>query len=103
MFKKYEVRPSQIHGLGVFATRNIKRGDLVGIYEGRETRRNGTYVLWVVDEETGSEVGVEGTGELRYLNHSPSPNCSFDGTELSSLVDITAGEELTFHYGDDWA
>jgi SET domain-containing protein len=89
--------------MGVFATHDIRCGDVIGEYEGSVTVEDGTYVLWIVDEEDGSEVGVEGHNELRYLNHSPSPNCAFDGTVLSSLRDILAGDELTFHYGDDWA
>ena len=102
MATKYKVRPSRIHGRGLFAARPIKRGDLVGFYEGRETTQNGDHVLWVQMED-GSELGIEGENELRYLNHSPTPNCEFDGTELLSLCEIEPGEELTFHYGDDWA
>jgi SET domain-containing protein len=99
---KFEVRPSPIHGLGVFATKRIKRGARIGVYEGKVTKRDGTYVLWVTDEEDGSEVGYLGQNDLRYLNHSSKPNCIFDGTELSSLRNIQPGQELTFHYGDEW-
>jgi len=99
---KYEVRPSQIHGLGLFASRPLRRGDLIGCYEGRETTENGDHVLWVTWED-GREVGIDGKNELRYLNHSPKPNCEFDGTELLALRNVKPGEELTFHYGDDWA
>ncbi|MDH5676025.1 MAG: SET domain-containing protein [Myxococcales bacterium] len=102
MAKHFEVRPSDIHGRGLFATRPIKAGAQLGVYEGVETKRNGKYVLWVVDED-GSEVGISGKNELRFLNHSSEPNCELDGVELSSLRDIEPGEELTLHYGDDWA
>ena len=76
--------------------------DLRKYYEGEETSENGTHVLWVLQED-GSEVGIDGQNELRFLNHSSKPNCAFYGTELSSLCDIRPGDELTFHYGDDWA
>jgi hypothetical protein len=40
---------------------------------------------------------------LRWLNHSATPNVEFDGAELYSMRPIAAGEELLFHYGDEWA
>lgn len=101
--KKIEVRPSPIHGLGVFATKKIRRGARIGDYEGPVAKRNGTYVLWILDEADGSVTGIRGQNDLRYLNHSSRPNCEFDGTKLSSIRDIEPGQELTFHYGEDWA
>ena len=55
---------------------------------------NDVYVLWVkqgVDNE-GEDIwlGYNGTGELRFLNHSPQPNCEFDGQELYSINQIKA-------------
>ena len=42
---------SRIHGTGLFANRDIAQGEYIGTYWGPETRRNGTYVLWVYDAE----------------------------------------------------
>ena len=96
--------PSPIHGTGVFADHPFRRGDHLGTYDGRPAAGDGTHVLWIED---GSDHGgwrlIEGTGVLRWLNHSRSPNCEFDGPELYACRDIEAGEELTFDYGEDWA
>jgi SET domain-containing protein len=87
-----EARPSPVHGTGVFARRAIAAGTHVGTYEGHPVDTDGTHVLW-----------IEGTGVLRYLNHSRTPNVAFDGAELYAVRDIAAGEELVFDYGEDWA
>ena len=39
---------------------------------------------------------------LKWLNHSSTPNVEFDGPQLYALRDIEPGEELTFHYGEEW-
>ncbi len=94
------VGPSPIHGRGLFARQKIEPDMLIGEYEGPETRRDSKYVLWVEDgEETTARRGV---GPLKYLNHSKEPNAYFDGFELYALVEIAAGEEITFDYGEDW-
>jgi len=99
--KNLEVRNSPIHGKGVFACGEISTGDFLGAYTGPKASRNGTYVLWVTDEK-GEEYGVSGRNKLRYLNHSSEPNAEFDGQELWALDDIQPGEEVTFHYGEDF-
>jgi hypothetical protein len=100
---KIEVRPSRIHGLGVFAKKRIVRRERIGSYLARPTRRNGAYVLWVEDEGIGTVQGYNGFGRLRYLNHSMEPNSAFDGLELFALRPIRPGEEITIHYGDEWS
>ncbi|GJM38130.1 MAG: hypothetical protein DHS20C19_14970 [Acidimicrobiales bacterium] len=102
MTDRVESRPSSIHGEGVFATATIAEGDLVGSYEGDPADADGTYVLWVETDDGGWD-GIDGTGVLRFLNHSRTPNVEFDGPELYALRDIAAGEELLFDYGDEWA
>lgn len=98
---RVEVKQSSIHGLGVFAASDIPPGSPIGCYEGEPTDDNGTHVLWI-EQDDGSEVGIDGQNDLRYLNHSSLPNCEFDGPQLFAVESITAGQELTFHYGDDW-
>ncbi len=98
-----EPRESSTHGQGVFAISPIAEGTLIGNYRGSPTAVDGTYVLWI-DEGTGKGFeGIDGTGVLRFLNHSRSPNAWFDGSDLYALCDIGADEELFFDYGDDWA
>lgn len=96
---KVEVRKSPIHGKGVYAKKKIKGGRKIGTYHGDFVEEDDVYVLWITDED-GNEYGVNGTSDLKYLNHSFSPNAEFDGDELYALRDIKPGEEITFHYGD---
>lgn len=99
--KRVKVDRSRIQGRGVFATQRIRPGVLIGIFEGARTRRDGIHVLWIIDEE-GSELGVRGTNELRFLNHSSSPNAELEGLDLVALRNIQAGCEITLDYGEAW-
>lgn len=96
-----ESKTSAIHGKGAFARHAIAEGTHIGDYDGTPTGDDGTYVLWVEGDD-GDFHGIDGTGVLRWLNHSSSPNAEFDGPELYALRDIAEGEEITFHYGDEW-
>jgi len=96
-----EARNSPTHGTGVFAVEPIEEGAFIGTYQGSPTAVDGTHVLWV-DDGKGFK-GVDGTGVLRYLNHSRTPNTWFDGRDLYALRDIDEGEELLFDYGEHWA
>ena len=98
-----EVRPSPIHGLGVFATRTFSKGEWIGRYAARKTDRDGTYVLWVYDEDRKLVSGYDGYGRLRYLNHHSQPNGEMDGLDLYALRTIRPGAEITIHHGDEWA
>lgn len=98
---KLEVRESGIHGRGVYAIEPIGKGLLIGIYHGEMTEEDDTYVLWITDEN-GDEYGVNGTTDLKFLNHSHEPNAEFDGDELLALRDIKPDEEITFHYGESF-
>jgi SET domain-containing protein len=98
---KFEVRPSPIHGMGVFARQTIRRGERIGRYLSRKTNRDSRYVLWV-DTLDGRWQGYKGYGRLRFLNHRSTPNSEFRGLDLYALRTIRAGEEITFHYGEEW-
>jgi SET domain-containing protein len=88
---------SSIHGYGCFAKVAFSAGDAIGRYEGPEAVRDGTYVLWVSDDGKTWH-GRSGRNLLRWLNHSDEPNAAFDGFDLYALIDIAAGEEITFDY-----
>ena len=93
---------SPIHGTGVFATEAIDEGALIGEFEGEPTDVDDTHVLWVIDDD-GTELGVRGTGDLRWLNHSRTPNAELVGLELRACSPIAAGDEILIDYGDEWA
>ncbi len=95
------VLESPIHGRGLFAREFINAEAYLGTYYGPETQNNGIYVLWVEDD--GEQwVGCDGKNILRYLNHAAQPNVGFEGCDLFSLEDIQAGDEVCFHYGDEF-
>jgi len=94
----YTVRDSGIHGKGLFATIDIVEGDIIGSIEYKPVTEDGPYVLWV-DQNTGIQVDCE----LKYINHSASPNaCYCEDLDVVALRDIKKGEEITHDYGDDW-
>lgn len=101
MSETVTARPSPVHGTGVFALVGIAAGTRIGRYEGRATTEDGTHVLWL--ESDGAWEGIEGTGVLRYLNHSRTPNAEFHGPDLYALVTIAADAEILIDYGEDWA
>ena len=79
-----ELNKSKIHGYGIFAIKNISRGDVVG-------RRH----IEGLDEIIRTPLGG-------YINHSEDPNCIREkvGSEhfLVAKRLIKTGEELTLKY-----
>ena len=90
--------PSTIHGTGLFARQKFAKGEYIGTYEGPAAKRNGTYVLWVTDEN-GDTSARSGRNLLRFLNHQRPPNAEFDGYDLFAKKAIKPGDEITFDYG----
>jgi uncharacterized protein len=96
------VAPSRIHGNGLFANLMIPKGTYLGTYRGKRVEENDTYVLWLAD--AGGEFGIDGENDLRFANHSLQPNAEMDDQgRLYTLRDIQPGEEITWHYGDEWS
>ena len=91
------IGPSKIHGTGLFARRRIDEGTYIGTYKGPETKKNGTYVLWVYETDA-VPTGRDGKNLLRYLNHAEEGNAEFDGFDLYALRTIEPHEEITFNY-----
>jgi SET domain-containing protein len=99
-----DVKPSAIHGFGVFAAAFIPEDAFIGRYEGPivyDEEDDGEYVLWVLEED-GSGYGIDGQNALRYVNHHTEANAIFYDDELYAIRDIEPGEEICHHYGDDW-
>jgi hypothetical protein len=99
--QRIRVGTSRIHGKGLFARKRIRAGAYVATFEGEITKRDGMHVLWTFDED-GTEYGIEGRNDLRFLNHSRRPNAEFIGCELHAVRNIQSGAELTIHYGREW-
>ena len=122
MSSKFEVRRSKIHGSGVFAAKNIKKGEFIIEYKGllrshQEVdaaydgeNETGHTFLFTLNEDFVLDANIKGN-EARWINHSCDPNCdsehvdaedgdkSKDRIEIKALRDIKTGEELSYNYG----
>lgn len=108
----YEVKPSGIHGTGVFArgpiaaeTRVLEYvGERVTKEESLRRRENGNLFVFIVTDEFDLDGSVD-WNPARFINHSCSPNCEARMEDeriwIIAARDIQAGEELTFNYGYD--
>lgn len=109
-----EVRRSAVHGLGVFAAKQIPKGariiEYVGErvshdeadrrYEEKDANDSHTF-LFIVDSKTVIDAGVDGN-DARFFNHSCDPNCESTVEKrrvyIEAIRDIEAGAELTYDY-----
>jgi SET domain-containing protein len=105
-----ELRPSPIHGTGLFAKAAIAAGEIVAIKGGHIVTRQRWAAL---EPELGpAEIQIsddlviapatreEREGSMLYTNHSCEPNIALQGQIVFvAMRDIAAGEELTH----DWA
>lgn len=98
-FEHYvEVKVSTIKqaGKGVFATKEFKKGDVIGIFYGKPTNVDGKHVLWLSNKE-----GIVVNNFLKYVNHSKKGNAELYGTILYAMKKIKKGEEIFFDYNPD--
>ena len=92
------VDESSIHGKGLFAKTFIPSGTVIGTLKGEHTTTDGDHVLWIDDKR-----GILVQCDLRYINHSDSPNAVYyDSLEVCAVKDINPGEEITHDYGAGW-
>ena len=104
-------KPSKIDGKGAFALQKIparkKIGNLGGqIISLREARNRASKTRRVAIVEFGNGKALDASinpNELRYVNHSCSPNTymriAYNKVEFYTLRSIKADEELTCNYG----
>jgi uncharacterized protein len=102
-----------VTGLGLFATKPIKRGAYIATYRGRRITteesdrreaRGAKYMFalnkrWVID-------GSPRWNMARYINHSCRPNAKPVGRKggivIVALRRIVADEEITYNYGPEY-
>ena len=101
-------------GLGLFATKPIKKRTIIVEYRGRRVTneeadrleaRNSRYMYelnsrWTVDGSSRNNVA-------RYANHSCRPNAESDTIRgrkviLRAIKNIKPGDEITYDYGEDY-
>jgi uncharacterized protein len=109
-----EVRRSNVHGLGVFATQRIVKGtriiEYVGErvshdeadrrYEVKDANDSHTF-LFIVDSKTVIDAGTDGN-DARFFNHSCDPNCESvvenKRVFIEAIRTVESGAELTYDY-----
>jgi SET domain-containing protein len=111
------LKPSPVHGIGVFALRDIPKGcrDIFSKHEAKWIKlpisevdllpahsRNlvETYCLYDEEHYYVPEYGFKIMDMVNYLNHSSTPNVQSidDGEYFEALRDIATGEELLVNY-----
>jgi len=112
------LRPSGIHGIGVFAIRDIPKGCKnifskgagewiklpiaeVELLPHHAKDLVETYCLFDEENYYVPDYGFKLMDLVNYLNHSSNPNVISvnDGEVFEALHDIKAGEELLVNYG----
>lgn len=108
----YEVKPSSIHGSGVFARRDIPAdtrvveylGERVSKAESLRRRKGGNFFVFIVTDQFDIDGAVD-WNPARFINHSCVPNCDARMEDeriwIIARRDLRAGEELSFNYGYD--
>jgi SET domain-containing protein len=107
---KTYLAPSEIEGIGLFASEPIPRGTLIWKFNPafdmkvdlRDVPEDDVHV-----RETLMRYGYQPDEEpvyilcgdnARFMNHSPTPNADDVGDLTIARVDIAAGEEITCNY-----
>jgi uncharacterized protein len=117
-----EVRGSEIHGRGVYATMFIpkeqriieyvgeridkKESERRGVSQHSKSLQTGDAAVYIFTLSRNYDIdGNVPWNTARLINHSCSPNCEawIEGRRIyiHAMRDINAGEELTFDYGFD--
>ncbi len=92
------VADSGIHGKGLFASKDFRKGAIIGRCATATPGEHGLYTLTLDDD-----AAVDVVCDLKYINHSPNPNAIYyDDLTVVALRRIRRGEEITHNYGDEW-
>lgn len=99
------IKPSSIHGNGIFTLRTFKRGDRVGTIRGAKViyrplvgGQSNRYADWI---GIGPNKWIDPIDEFQYVNHSCNPTCGLSGDRKLHVVafkDLEEGEEVTIDY-----
>ena len=109
-----QVRPSGVHGKGVFALRRIRKGARIIEYAGERISWERAQRLPPLDPkephhtfffslDDGNVVNAAvGGNEARWINHACTPNCEtgerHGRIHVFALRNLKAGEELSYDY-----
>ena len=103
--RKIYIGKSKLHGKGLFASRNIKRGEVIFFVKGKKIK------FFITDEKRAKVAGLNWVGVGKnewinpekeysvYFNHSCNPNSAIKGrVTVVALRNIEKEEEITFDY-----
>lgn len=111
--KPFIMKGNSIAGYGIYANRNITKGEVIFKGEGRSQRiitKRFVEKNWNEDEKlhfrryaypVSDEVFIlwdDDPSEWAPQNHCCEPNTAFDGLNVLALFDISKGKELTLDY-----
>jgi len=120
--KLCEVRVSDIHGRGLYATKDIEEGTDIIQYAGEKitkkesarraleweekARETGDGLVYIFELDDKYDIdGRLGDNPARYMNHSCDGNCEAVNCEggiwITAIKDIKKGDELVYDYGYD--
>lgn len=104
-----KLAPSSIHGIGVFATRNLKKGDKIyadviphafdvpyKLFRRMKPVVADTLLNYWPNIINGAHFLYPITKSTAYLNHSNEPN--YNQVKDEMLKDVNCGEEITVDY-----
>ncbi len=110
---KFVVMESPVHGRGVFAAKDIKKGKKIIEYTGNvisweeankrfiDNEEHSFTMFFGIDEDQVID-GADNGNEARYINHSCKPNCEAKNKEgrifIYARKDIKKGKELFYDY-----
>jgi SET domain-containing protein len=114
--KPYVVRNSPVHGRGVFAARDITKGERILEYRGTRTSFSEArehdlsdptdpFHTFIMETSDGSVIDAGRKGNAaRYINHSCDGNCKAYEEEngevwIYARKNVKAGAELAYDYG----
>ncbi len=107
---KTMLKPSKIHGIGVFAAQNIRKGTVVWKFNPAIDKKFSEDEIALFPEVARKQVihysYRDAKGQMvlcgddaRFFNHSDSPSCNDPDEETTIATrDIKEGEELTSNY-----
>lgn len=109
-FKKTYLDKSEIRGIGLFAGEHISKGTIVyqhSINLQHRLKQEELDKLSEDERKTFEHYGYKHDGvwhldfdDIRFLNHSDTPNLGLTSVGITALIDIIKGEELTQNYKD---
>ena len=113
--RPFEIRGSEIQGMGAFATRRIRKGERLIEYTGErltaaeadarypEDAENGLHhtFLFSIDDDIVIDAAFHGN-DARFINHSCDPNCDAvienERLWIETIRVVKPGEELAYDY-----